>query len=188
MAGIRLYLFLGLLLALNYSTGMMAVEKPIVQRFIQFVQSPDKINFGNCRQNAHSIEYQDVGEAVWAKFLDQVSFGNEYAVKLAVVMLGQADGVLTEEISISLGTLVESRPVLLLTIIKEYRLPESRIRAILLNLGPRYVDKPEADIECLRLRREMLSRVNNWFLERTRDKCLRIIDAEIVHPPGLTGP
>ena len=115
---------------------------------------------------------------------DQMSAGDTDAVRLAIRLLPNADGVYGETLSTMLGRLVRIRPALFLRTLRDARLAGARGAgstgcAMASVTAPEFVDRSRARVYETRQRIAALMTVTDPRLRAMRDRCVETLKADL---------
>lgn len=110
----------------------------------------------------------------------QVVSGDREAVRLALRLLPQSDGHVTETLCIMLGRLIRVDPRLLLTEVGEHLEVPDLLDAIVTNFGAAYIDRPAAQIYEARQRINALESAQvDPELDAFRTECVDALRQEV---------
>ncbi len=115
----------------------------------------------------------------WEPDLDilrnQVLGGDSEAFRLAFRLLRNSDGGLREELTAILSHSIRPHPQFFLAQMSDLKPNETELRSILMMPGLEYVDRDQARIYELGMRRKALSSVSTKALLPLRERCLNLM-------------
>ena len=176
------------------SQSAEAIDWPGIERgYATWMKDPSRSNAIALehllpRQHAPFVEAEGKREAYKFIFSDEhsdflikkVRKGDPDAARLAFRLMTIADGADWEWLDITLGTLTEKNPWLLLSLVKENgTFGDGQLPAVLGNLGPGYVDKYGKQCRKLKERARTLGRVNDPDLMVVRNRALDELQKQI---------
>lgn len=106
----------------------------------------------------------------------QIFRGKVNSTALAFRFYTIADGELADNLDILLGRLICRNPRLFLRELKANRRLVSRLDALLMNYGPDYADKDEAQTSEFNRRLKCLRKVRDPELQEIRDECVEFME------------